>query len=73
MLELRGMRRTPLLPSYSGPVWPRVVASDRVLSMGEIEVNCLLVLNWIVWNSTVFIFNYVLTKNCTYDKLNYFK
>ncbi len=34
MLELLGMRGTPLLPSLTGPPWPRVVAPDRVLSMG---------------------------------------
>ena len=41
----------PLLP---GPLWPGVVAPDRVLSMGQIELNCML--NWIVWNRTVFTF-----------------
>ena len=34
MLELWGMRSTPLLPLLLGPLWPRVVAPDRVLSMG---------------------------------------
>ena len=29
---------TPLLPSLSDPLRPRVVASDRVLSMGQIEL-----------------------------------
>ena len=29
---------TPSLPSLPGPLWPRVVASDRVLSMGQIEL-----------------------------------
>ena len=31
-----------------------MVASDRVLSMGQIELNCVLVLNRIVENKTVF-------------------
>ena len=38
MLELWGMRSTPLLLSFQGPPWPGVVAFDRVLSMGQIEL-----------------------------------
>ena len=34
MLELRGMRITPSLPSLPGPLWAEVVVPDRVLSMG---------------------------------------
>ena len=34
VLELWGMRSTPSLPSLPGPLWPGVVAPDRVLSMG---------------------------------------
>ena len=45
MLELWRMQSTPLLPSLPGPLWPGVVAPDRVLSMGQIEVNCVLILN----------------------------
>ena len=45
MLELWGMRSTPSLPSLPGPFWPGVVAPDRVLSMGQIELNCILMLN----------------------------
>ena len=40
MLELWGMWSTPLLPLLFGPLWPRVVAPDRVLSKGQIELNC---------------------------------
>ena len=40
MLELWGMQSTSLLPSLPGPLWPGVVAPDRVLSMGQIELNC---------------------------------
>ena len=57
MLELWGMRSTSSLPSLSGPLWPRVVAPDRVLSMGQIELICVIMLNWIVWNRTVLTFN----------------
>ena len=39
MLELWGMQSTPLLPSLLGPLWPGVEAPDRVLSMGQIELN----------------------------------
>ena len=31
-----------------------MVAPDRVLSMGQKELNCILMQNWIVWNGTVF-------------------
>ena len=34
MLELWGMRSTPLLPSLPGPLWPGMVAPDSALSMG---------------------------------------
>ena len=34
MLELSGMRSTPSLPLLPGPLWPGMVAPDRVLSMG---------------------------------------
>ena len=38
MLEFSGMQSTPLLLSLSGPLWLGVVAPDRVLSIGEIEL-----------------------------------
>ena len=38
MLELWEMWCTPLLTSLPGPLWPRVVAPDRVISMGQIEL-----------------------------------
>ena len=34
VLELWGMRSTPLLPLLPGPLWPGVVAPDRALYMG---------------------------------------
>ena len=39
MLGLWGMWSTPSLPSVRGPLWPGVVVPDRVLSMGQIELN----------------------------------
>ena len=36
-LEIWGMQSTPSLPLRPGPLWPGVVAPDRVLSMGQIE------------------------------------
>ena len=45
ILEPWEMQSTPSLPSLSCPLWLRVVASDRVLSMSQIELNCLLMLN----------------------------
>ena len=48
------MRSTPSLPLLPGPHKPGGVAPDRVLSMGQIELNCELMLNWIFRNRTVF-------------------
>ena len=62
MPELWGMRTTPSLPSLPAPLWPGVVAPDRVISMGQIE------LNWVGWDGTVSSF-----KLPTYAKLNYLK
>ena len=65
MLELWGMQCTPLLPSLSGLLWPGVVAPARVLSMGQIELNCVLMLNRTEGNRTV-----LLLKLCIYAELN---
>ena len=45
MLELWGMQSNPSLPSLPGLLRPRVVAPDRVLSLGQIELNSVLMLN----------------------------
>ena len=45
MLDLWVMQSTPSFPSLPGPLWPAEVAPDRVLSMGHIELNCVLMLN----------------------------
>ena len=63
MLELWGMQSKPLLPSLPGPLWPRVIAPDKVLSMGQRELNCLLMLIWIGWNRTVFGVSTIITVN----------
>ena len=86
MLELWGMQSAPSLPSLPGPLWPGVIAPDRVLSMGQIELKWVLMLNWITWNRSVLIFKLrIHTKlnclkwicfwhlNCTYAKLNCLK
>ena len=44
MLELWGMQSTHSVPLLPGPLWPGVVALDNVLSMGQIELNCVLML-----------------------------
>ena len=54
ILELWGMQSTPSLPLFPGPLWPGEVAPDRVLDMGQIELKCILMLNWIIWNRTEF-------------------
>ena len=38
MLKFWEMQSTPSLPLLLGPLWPEVVALDRVLSMGQIEL-----------------------------------
>ena len=45
MLELWGMWSTPSLLSLSGSFWPGVLAPDRAVSIGQIELNCILMLN----------------------------
>ena len=77
MLWLWRRQSTPALLSLPGPLEPGVVASDWVLSMGQIELNCqtelleielflysncILMLNWVVWNKTI------LTLNCVWTK-----
>ena len=39
MLKLWGKQSNPSLPSLLGPHRPGVVAPDRVLSMGQIELK----------------------------------
>ena len=45
MLELWGMRSTPSLLLLPDPLWPGMVVPDRFLSMGQIEPNCVIMLN----------------------------
>ena len=59
MLEFWGRWGIPSLPSLPGPHWPRVVAPSRVLSRSQIELNCVFMINWIVWNRTVFMLNWI--------------
>ena len=66
MLELWGMQSTSSLPSLPGSPTLRVLTPDRVLSMGQRELNRVLILNWISWNKTVLTF-----KLSTYAKLHH--
>ena len=43
MLDVWGS--SPSLSSLPGSLWPRVIAPDRVLSMDQIELNYVLILN----------------------------
>ena len=45
MLELWGIQSTHLSPLLPGLLWPRVIVLDRVLSMDQIELNCVLMPN----------------------------
>ena len=57
MEKLWKMWSASSIPSLPGPLWHGVVASD----MGQIEIDCVLMLNWIVWNRSAF--NIVLIRN----------
>ena len=56
-LEIRGMRNTSSLPSPPDPLWPVVLAPDRIQSMGQIEL-------FAIWTEP---------KQMTNAKLNCFK
>ena len=58
ILELLWMQSTSSLPSIPSPLLPGGVAPDRFPSIGEIEQNCVLMLTWIAWNRTVFVFDF---------------
>ena len=63
ILELWGMQSIPLLPSLSDLLCLGVVAPDMLLCIGQIELNCVLMPNWIVYNRTILTF-----KLCIYVK-----
>ena len=72
IMELWGIQSIPSMPSLRGPLWSGVLAPDssiwapdRVLSMGQIELSCVLLLNCITWNRTV-----LTCKLRSYSKLN---
>ena len=50
LLGLWRMWNTSLLPSLPVPLWSGEVAPDSVLFKGRIVLNCVPILNWIVWN-----------------------
>ena len=56
IMELWGMGRTSSFSLILAQLYPGVVASDSLLSMGQIELNYVLMLNWIVWNRTVYMY-----------------
>ena len=68
MLELWGMRSTSSSPLLPGPIRLGVVAPDRDVSIGQIELNCILLLNWTFKNRTV-----LTLKLCTNAELNCLK
>ena len=54
ILELWRIRSTLVLLSLPCPLCTGVVTPEKVLSMSQIELNNVLMRNWIVWNRTVF-------------------
>ena len=63
MLNLWGMRSIPLLPELPGPVWLGVAASNRVISIGQIELKCVFKLNRIFLNKTICMYKMDLALN----------
>ena len=49
VLELGGIWSTPSLALLLGPLWPGVVALDRILSLGQIVLGHL---NWVQMKMT---------------------
>ena len=45
MMALWGMQSTPPLPLLPDSLWPGVVVPEIVISMSQIELNCILMLN----------------------------
>ena len=68
MLMIWGMRSTHSVTLLSGPLLPGVVAPNRGLAIGQIELICIQMLNRTTWNRIVLI-----SKLGTYAKLNYLK
>ena len=68
ILKFWGMWSTPSLPSLPVSLWLAVEEPERVISMGKKELNCILMLNIIISNRTVFIW-----KLRTYAKLTSLK
>ena len=44
-MELHGKYNTHSLPSFPALLWPEVVTPDIIISMGQIELNSVLMLN----------------------------
>ena len=59
ILDLWGMWSTPLLSLLPGSLRPGMVVPDRVPSIGQIGLSCVLRLNRIVWNRSVYIYIYI--------------
>ena len=68
MLELWAMPSTTSLPLLQGPLWPRVIAPARFLSMGQIKT--ILMLNWIFKKIELFWQLTVRKQNYTYSGWN---
>ena len=69
MLGFWEMQSILSLPSLPGPFPSTVVAPDRVLFMGQVELNCVFMLNWITWNRTVltFMLNWIVRNGIVFD------
>ena len=43
--DFGGIQITPSLPSLPSSIWPEELAPDRILSMGQIKLNYVLMIN----------------------------
>ena len=64
-LQRWGMQSTHSLSSLPSSLWSGIITPDRVLSICQIELKCVLMLNQTAWNRTALTF-----KLRTYAKLN---
>ena len=58
------MRCTPSLLSLPGQLWPGMVAPERVISMGQIELNSGFESLLFLYLNCVFMFKKLFKKNC---------
>ena len=72
ILKVWKMQNTHSLPSFLCPFCPWVIAHEKALCLGQIELNCVLILNWIAWKRTALTFKLRIYANLNCLKWNCF-